>query len=462
MSSAARQADAAVEHYFAPCPRGLEQALVAELRSLGAQVGEVAAGGAAFSGDRTIAWRANLHSRIASRVLLLVAQGRYRDDDDLYRLANRTEWERWFGTAQTLRVDVNAIRSPMRSLNFATLRIKDGVVDRFRGRTGERPSIDTERPDVRIFGFLQERVAALYLDLSGEALFKRGWRSEREDKGEAPLKENLAAGLLALAGWTPAQPLYDPFCGSGTIVIEAAQQALGIAPGLSRGFAFERLLDFDASRWAAVRDEAVRLARNAGEAGSPALRIAASDADPVAIDQTLRNARRAGLPEHALRAQVRDASAAKPPFEAPGLIVTNPPYGERIELLEASDHEDALRAHRGPGEARSGERGAKKLIPATRGAAPARPPAAQGDEAWAAIGAALRRDFGGWGVWILSSDPSLPRKLGIRERRRAPLYNGPLECRLFGFEIFEPGAIRPRRGARSPDSGPAPSGDCST
>ena len=254
MSPALPQSAAqALERFFAPCPRGLEQPLADELRSLGAQVDQVAAGGAAFSGDRTIAWRANLHSRIASRVLLLVAEGRYRDDDDLYRLANRTEWERWFGHTQTLRVDVNAIRSPMRSLNFATLRIKDGVVDRFRSRTGERPSIDTEHPDVRIFGFLQERLAALYVDLSGEPLFKRGWRSERDDKGAAPLKENLAAGLLALAGWTSEQPLYDPFCGSGTIVIEAAQLALGIAPGLSRAFGFERLLDFDPAGWAVQR-----------------------------------------------------------------------------------------------------------------------------------------------------------------------------------------------------------------
>ena len=345
--------------------------------------------------------------------------------------------------------------------NFATLRIKDGVVDRFRGRSGERPSIDTEHPDVRIFGFLQERVAALYLDLSGEALFKRGWRSEREDKGEAPLKENLAAGLLALAGWTPGQPLYDPFCGSGTIVIEAAQQALGIAPGLSRGFAFERLLDFDAPRWAAVRAEAVRLVRDGGGAGSPALRIAASDADPAAIDQTLRNARRAGLPEHALRADVRDAAAARPPFDAPGLIVTNPPYGERIELIDGGRREEAARAHGGPGAARSAERGSRRLVRATRAVAADRTPETQGDEAWAAIGATLKGNFGGWGVWILSSDPQLPRKLGIKERRRAPLYNGPLECRLFGFEIFEAGAVRPRRGARSPDPGPAPSGDCS-
>ena len=396
------------ERYFSPCPRGLEQPLATELRALGAQVEDTVAGGVSFSGTRGVAWLANLHSRIASRVLLLVAQGRYRDDDDLYRLANRTEWERWFGADLTLRVDVNAIRSPVRSLNYVTLRIKDGVVDRFRSRVGERPSIDTARPDVRVFGFLDERGAALYLDLSGEPLFKRGWRSERDDKGEAPLKENLAAGLLALAGWTPRQPLYDPFCGSGTIVIEAAQSALGIAPGLARGFGFERLIDFDRSGWAALRAEAVRRVQAAPLAARPGLRIAASDSDPRAIEQTRRNAERAGVPAGTIELSVRDATQAPAPFETPGVIVTNPPYGERIDLD------------------------------------------AQAGADWPAIGAALRQRFGGWSAWVLSSDMELPRRLGIRERRRTPLYNGALECRLFGFEIFEPGAIRPRRGARSP------------
>jgi putative N6-adenine-specific DNA methylase len=452
LSSVERQAAQAVDRFFAPCPRGLEQQLAAELRLLGAKVDQTAAGGVAFSGERSIGWLANLHSRIASRVLLQVAQGRYRDDDDLYRLANRTEWERWFSSAQTLRVDVNAIRSPMRSLNFATLRIKDGVVDRFRTRTGARPSIDTERPDARIFGFLQERVAALYLDLSGEPLFKRGWRSERDDKGEAPLKENLAAGLLALAGWTPEQPLYDPFCGSGTIVIEAAQQALGIAPGLSRGFAFERLLDFDAPRWAALRADAVQRVQTAGDDRLGSLRIAASDADPKAVEQTLRNAERAGLPAQALLVRVCDAGKASPPFDTPGVIVTNPPYGERIELdVEDGERGSAERPSGWFREARPDDSRPGRLVPAARAGAAAPAPQEDVDAAWTEIGAAFKERFGGWSVWMLSSDSQLPRKLGIKERRRTPLYNGAIECRLFGFEIFEAGAVRPRRGARSPD-----------
>ncbi len=355
------------------------------------------AGGAAFEGDLAIAYAANLRSRIASRVLLQVGERRCRDDDDLYKLARSLPWPALIDPRQTLRVDVSAIRSPLRSLNFATLRVKDGIVDQLREATGDRPSIDTRQPGCRVFAFLHERQATLYVDTSGESLFKRGWRSERDDHGEAPLKENLAAGLLALSGWTPDAPLYDPFCGSGTIVIEAAQRAFGIAPGVSRAFAFERLPGFDARLWASLRADAIRESQRAprasGGTGAPC-RIAASDVDPAAIARLRTNARRAGLPEHAIRAFVGDAASAAPPFEDGGWIVTNPPYGERIEL-----------AHGGSG--------------------------------WPAIGAAWRERYRGWHVAVLSSDRDLPRWLGMKERRKTPLYNGAIECRLFGFEVYD-------------------------
>ena len=400
--------------YFAPCPRGLEQALADELRLVGAEVDPPVGGGVGFRGDQATGYLANLHSRIASRVLLRVAEGRYRDDDDLYRLASRCEWERWFDVRRTLRVDVSAVRSPLRSLNFATLRIKDGVVDRFRSRTGVRPSIDTERPDVRVFGFLDERNAVLYLDLSGEPLFKRGWRSDRDDKGEAPLKENLAAGLLALAGWAPEQPLYDPFCGSGTIVIEAAQRALGIAPGLSRPFGFQNLLDFDATLWARLHADAVRKVQAAGSDAARSLRVAASDVDPRAVEQVQRNAERAGLAPRSsavTRCDVRDAT---PPFDAAGIILSNPPYGERLEL----------------------QGGASQAAD------------------WSEVGRVMKARFAGWRLWMLTSDPELPRQLGMKARRRTPLFNGAIECRLFGFEIFAPGALPMRPVAAEPPGPP--------
>jgi putative N6-adenine-specific DNA methylase len=395
---------------FCPCPKGLEHALADELRALGATIGDATASGVGFRGDRTVAYAANLHSRLASRVLLRVAEGRYRDDDDLYRLANRCPWETWFGPQATLRVDVSAQRSPLRSLNFATLRLKDGLVDRFRSRTGERPSIDTRQPQARVFAFLDERTAVLYLDLSGEPLFKRGWRSEREDKGAAPLKENLAAGLLALAGWRPEVALHDPFCGSGTIVIEAAQMACGIAPGLSRRFAFEQHLDFDAGLWARLRADAVRRVQAGAGAPGTGARIAASDIDADAVAQTVRNAQRAGIPPGLVATRVADMCAAPAPFAQAGMIVTNPPYGERLDLQPS----------RG-GSGRGAARGAEAASP---------------DADWAAVGAALKDRYAGWSAWILSSDSDLPRRLGMKPKRRTPLYNGAIECRLFSFEIF--------------------------
>jgi len=360
-----------------------------------------------FDGDREVAYRANLWSRLASRVLRRVGQRRYRDDDDLYRLALGVDWERLFDARHALRVDLSAVRSPLRSLNFATLRVKDGIVDRLRERTGSRPSIDTRAPDVRVFAFLEDRQATLYVDLSGEPLFKRGWRSGRDDKGEAPLKENLAAGLLALCGWTPAAPLYDPFCGSGTIVIEAAQIAFDMAPGLSRTFGLEKLLDHDPALWASLRAEAIRRAQAKGRVAGPALRVAASDIDPRAVEQTRRNLERAGLPARAIVTDVGDAAHARPPFDAPGFIVANPPYGERID----ADHES----------------------PASRGRAR---DAARHEQAMRAFGTCLRTAFSGWQAWLLTSDRELPRQLGMKERRRTPLYNGAIECRFFGFEVF--------------------------
>lgn len=378
--------------FHAACPHGLEESLALELRALGATA-TPARGGVSFEGDLGLAYRANLRSRIASRILLRLSRAPYRNEDELYRIAGSIDWSAWFDARQTLRVDVTGSRSPLRSLNFATLRIKDAIVDFFRERAGERPSIDTRRPDVRVFAHLDEREASLYLDLSGEPLFKRGWR-QREDKGEAPLKENLAAGLLALAGWQATQPLLDPFCGSGTILIEAAQIARGIAPGLSRRFGFERLSTFDEALWADLRGQAqveMQAARTAP------LAIHGSDIDAEAIGQARMNARRAGLGEDAIALREADCRTLEPPVATPGMIVCNPPYGERIDVA-GGDYEATMLA----------------------------------------FGQALKTRFGGWEAWVLSGDRTLPRRLRIREKRKHPLYNGPIDCRLFGFELFEP------------------------
>ena len=220
-------------------------------------------GGVGFTGTLKTGYAANLHSRIASRVLWQVGRRGYRNEQHLYDATQEVRWQDLMTPQQTLRVDVTAVRSPLASLEFAMLRIKDGIVDRMRDVAGERPSIDRTQPDVRVFAFLDEATVTLYVDLSGEPLFKRGWRA---DKGEAPLKENMAAGLLALAGWTPDVPLLDPFCGSGTIVIEAATIASGRAPGLNRRFAFERLKGFDSHAWRTLKDAARASVRDDAQA----------------------------------------------------------------------------------------------------------------------------------------------------------------------------------------------------
>ncbi len=213
-------------------------------------------------------------------MLWQVGRRGYRNEQHLYDATQEVRWQDLMTPQQTLRVDVTAVRSPLASLEFAMLRVKDGIVDRMRDVAGERPSIDRTQPDVRVFAFLDEATVTLYVDLSGEPLFKRGWRA---DKGEAPLKENMAAGLLALAGWTPDVPLLDPFCGSGTIVIEAATIASGRAPGLNRRFAFERLKGFDSHAWRTLKDAA--RAERAGRCPGRAPRVRHLDARRRAGDR---------------------------------------------------------------------------------------------------------------------------------------------------------------------------------
>ncbi|HUG57396.1 MAG TPA: THUMP domain-containing protein [Candidimonas sp.] len=368
---------------FTPCPQGLEEALVAEMQALGFEDAVPARAGCRFHTDWTGILRANLYSRLATRVLVEVAHGPAHHEDDILDLAMDTPWERWFGAEQTLRVDTSAIRSPMQSLQYCNLRAKDGICDRLREREGARPDIDTVRPDARVHLFLDEDSATLYLDTTGESLFKRGWRLE---KGEAPLRENLAAGLLALSGWDPSQPLMDPFCGSGTILIEGAWIALGVPPGIWRPFGFERLRNHDARHWRDIKDEA--RSNIATQLESP---IVGYDLDPAAIEAAKSNLDRSWLTPDAIRFELGDARSVRPPAES-GWMVTNPPYGERL-----------------PNEEDSG--------------------------LWRDWAQNLKQHYSGWNVNIISSDLDLPRELRLKPLRRYPLFNGSLDCRLFSFEM---------------------------
>jgi putative N6-adenine-specific DNA methylase len=388
---------ARLHYYFGVCPRGLEAALGDELDALGAKSVRPESGGVAFAGTTATGYAANLHSRIASRILWQVGRRGYTTEQHLYDATQEIRWQDLMSPQQTLRVDVTASRSPLTSLEFAMLRIKDGIVDRLRALTGTRPSIDRASPDVRVFAYLDERTVTLYVDLSGEPLFKRGWRA---DKGEAPLKENLAAGLLVLAGWTPDVPLFDPFCGSGTIVIEAASIATRRAPGLNRSFAFERLASFERRAWQGL----LHRAQEAVDDSAQTL-VAGSDISTRVIEQARTNAGLAGLGallgDSRLSFVAGDARTADPPA-AHGIIISNPPYGEQSAPRSSS-------------------------VPKMMGE----------------VGDRLKAAFPGWHAWFLTSDRQLPRQMRLAETRKPVLYNGALECRFFRFELVG-GRYRPR------------------
>ena len=372
-----------METFFASCPRGLEQLLAEDLVAAGARDLKQIFGDVHFLADWPACYRANLHSRIATRILWRVAHAPYGNEEDIYRLALDTPWPKWFLAGQTIRVDVTAVKSPLKSVDFVTLRIKDAVCDRFRRDGGTRPSVDTRQPDVRVHGFINGDHCTLYLDTSGAPLYQRGFRQKTVD---APLKENLAAGILRLSGWQPGVALLDPMCGSGTFLIEAAQMALRVAPGARREFAFQRLRHFDPAAWKRLLDAA-----RAGEAAVEEAGIYGSDISPVAVRATLANLDRAGLLP-AVKLSSGDLLDIDAPAER-GILVSNPPYGERV-----SDHDELA-------------------------------------EFYPLLGSALKRHFAGWNCYLISADTRLPKLVRLTPSRKTPLFNGALECRLYEFRM---------------------------
>jgi putative N6-adenine-specific DNA methylase len=396
---------------FLPCAAGVEALLAEEVTRIVPRARVRAArGGVSLQGEPEDVMRLNLECRLAQRVLVEVAQGPYGDEEHLYVLARSVPWADWLTPQHTLRVDTTAQRSPLRSLHFAALRIKDAVCDALREATGERPSVDTRSPDLPLVLHLGPERASLYVDSSGEPLFKRGWR---EDKGDAPLKETLAAAMLAAAGWrgTAAQggALHDPCCGSGTIAIEAAQIACDIAPGLLRRFAFERQLPFaDATMRAAWQ----RLKSHAqARIHASAVPIVASDVSFRMVDFARRNAQRAGVAQ-AIEFHGGDALERPAPVLPEGLhgtVMLNPPYGERIEV--------GGKAARASGQDRD--------TPA---------------DFFPRLATHWKRSYtqhaAGWTAWVLSPDMKLPSAMRLKESLRVPMWNGPIECRLFRFELM--------------------------
>ncbi len=377
--------------FYAVCPLGTEELLKTEIASCGGTDIRLSRAGLTFSGSMAVGMKACLISRIASRILLRLGSSDYYDEEDIYNFACRTKWENYFGPSASIRVDVNAHRSPLRSLDFALLRVKDGICDRFMHFMNERPNVDRHDPQIRVFAYMDARYCTFYLDMCGEALFKRGWR---EDKGEAPLKENLAAALLMLAGWTPQMPLVDPFCGSGTIAIEAASIATNTAPGLNRHFLFENFSDFDSDQWAEIREDAKAAVNRYARVS-----IQASDISTIVVGKAMQNARAAGfegmIESGAMKFFQCDARKVSAPEGAvPGLVIANPPYGEQSN-----------------------------------------PKSASVASMMKDVSDNLKHGFAGWTAWLLTSDRLLPRQMRLSESRKIPLFNGPLECRFFKFDL---------------------------
>ena len=369
---------------FVTCPRGLEAPLSQELEQLKCQDIRAVDGGVACKGGMEQVYRINLHSRTASRVLLRLTKSGYRSEQDIYKAAKNIRWTDWFDLEQTFKVKVEGKRAQVKSLDFVGLKIKDAVCDVFRDACGARPSVGKIRPDIRIHAFIDERDIQIFIDTSGEALFKRGYR---QDTGEAPMRENLAAGLLLLAGYDGTQPFQDPFCGSGTIVIEAAWIATRRAPGLMRRFGFEKLKNFDAALWKKLQHEAETQIRP-----TPAP-ISGSDNDRYMIRAAVANAQAAEV-DTFIRFEVKDAQDSRPNGEG-GILISNPPYGVRLAEVQA------LQA----------------LYPQ--------------------LGAWLKQHYAGWLAGMFTGDRDMPKFMRLSPKRKIPLYNGNLDCRLFLMDMVK-------------------------
>ena len=371
--------------FFASCPRGLEPYLASEITALGGTDPKLLGGGVSFSGPWNLILKINLESRLASRLLWKISHDIYQNENDIYTLARNVRWSNYFDVHHSLMVKVEAHRCPLKSLDFATLRIKDGICDRFRMDTGLRPDIKTNSPQVRVHAFLSENTATLYLDTSGQPLFQRQLKPY---SGEAPLKENLAAGILAITGWNGEECLYDPMCGSGTILLEAIMQALDIPPGFKRDFAFERLHAFDSSTWSRLRESRLSNCKPLGS-----MNIFGSDISGDAIELSRKNLKVAGFEQYVQLKQVNFIESSPP--ASSGIIIANLPYGFRMDLSQSPN----------------------LLYPK--------------------LGDILKQKYSGWRAFFLTADyVNMIKSVRLSASKRTPLFNGPIECRLLEYKII--------------------------
>jgi 23S rRNA (guanine2445-N2)-methyltransferase / 23S rRNA (guanine2069-N7)-methyltransferase len=385
--------------FFATCPQGVADLLAIELKEFGATRAREMKSGVEFEGELEVAYRACLWSRTANRILLPIATVPARTANDLYAGVKTIDWSEHIESIGNFAVDFVGASSGVTHTQFGALKTKDAIVDQIRDKYGERPSIDVERPDVRVNVHAHRDEATISIDLSGESLHRRGYRARGV---AAPLKENLAAAILLRSGWpaiaAAGGELVDPMCGSGTFVIEAALIAGDMAPGLMREyFGFLRWKKHDTALWTRLGQEADQR-RAKGKLATGVMR--GYDRDPAAIRAALENVARAGL-QGIVHIERRELADVKPERALPGLFVTNPPYGERI------GDEDTLR------------------------------------ELYALIGKVLRDRFLGWRAVVFTGN------IGIHAKRSHTLFNGAIECRLLRFEVqpehFDIPELRPTR-----------------
>ena len=361
---------------------GFEELLATELRALGATNIEVLNRAIKCSGGQELLYKINLLSRTALRVLVPIATFTASNEDKLYKKIRDIDWSTYIGVDQTFAIDATTHSEIFNHSKYAALKCKDAIADQFRDKTGRRPSVNTEDPDLRINVHIADKLVNIALDSSGEHLDRRSYRLSRT---EAPINEVLAAGIILMTGWDGKSHFIDPMCGSGTFAIEAAMMASHRPPGMFRHFAFEKWSDFDARLWRKIRAEA--------EANicSPTSKIVANDMDAHAVSMARQNAARAGVDKLITFAN-QDFLATHSEAGA-GVVVMNPPYGERLQ------HDD-LNAF------------------------------------YTEIGTRLKHFYEGFDAWIISADLRALKFIGLRPSRKVALFNGSLECRLHKFELY--------------------------
>jgi putative N6-adenine-specific DNA methylase len=376
---------------YASCDTGLEAVLAEELRALGADLVEPGHRGVHFTGNREVLWRVNLCSRIANRVLMPISEFPCHNRDMLYEGVARIDWTSWLTNRHSIAFDASTNRSLMQHTGFMAQVAKDGLCDRMRQDTGQRPDVDRRFPDVPINLRLSEDRCVVSLDSSGARLHRRGYRTEA---GEAPLKETLACGILAMTGWTPDQPLADPMCGSGTFVIEAALIAMHMAPGLLRlgkrrpGFTFTNWVDHHAANFEHLVAEL-----QAEIVAEPEVSITGSDTDKKVLEIARRNVNRAGLDGLVTLIHQR-LGETRPVVEGTGVLVVNPPYGQRLGV-------------------------SRELV-----------------GLYKQLGDVFKQGFPGWDAWVIASDEAPLKRVGLKAASKTPLRNGSIACKLAHYPLY--------------------------